>query len=264
MLKYELRVHIMSELNVHASMCDIELMVHTDDLRAGFVKRLKKAMADAGIAEWGAGARLAKIAKTTPKAVSKWLNGESMPGRSNMQAVAEHLRVRVEWLEYGNGEPQESAVESGPNEDGSPSEKDYAMIPQYTARGSNGSGYHNDHVEVSGGLAFKRDWLRRTGSKPENLCVIYGDGSSMEPTISDGEVLLIDQADREPRNGKVYAFLRPDGSVSVKRLQQQMAGGWIIRSDNPDKTRFPDEPISGEDMRQINIIGRSVWRGGGM
>lgn len=147
---------------------------------------------------------------------------------------------------------------------GSPSDADYAMIPQYTARGSNGNGYHNDHVEVAGGLAFKRDWLRRTGAKPESLCVIYADGSSMEPTISDGEVLLIDRSDITPRNGKVYAFLRPDGSLSVKRLIQQVTGDWIIRSDNLDKSRYPDESIRPDDLAHINIIGRSVWRGGGM
>lgn len=96
------------------------------------------------------------------------------------------------------------------------------------------------------------------------MCVIYAEGSSMEPTISDGDVLLIDGADRTARSGRVYAFVRPDGSVSVKRLIQQVAGDWIIRSDNQDKVRYPDETIKPDDLAHINIIGRSVWRGGGM
>jgi phage repressor protein C with HTH and peptisase S24 domain len=258
----------MTELKVHASACEDEFMVHSEELRTGFAKRLKKAMADANIADWGAGVRLAKITKTTPKAVSKWLNGETMPGRSNMQALADHLRVRVEWLEYGNGE-QGLGVAEAPatyavNEDGSPSETDYALIPQYFARASAGNGYHNDHVDVGEGLVFKRSWLARLKLKTDRLCAIYADGSSMEPTIYDGEVLLIDQSDVTPKNGKVYAILRPDGSVSIKRLVQQIAGSWIIRSDNPDKTRYPDEEISSEMLGHIEIIGRSVWRGGGM
>jgi phage repressor protein C with HTH and peptisase S24 domain len=243
-------------------------MVHSEELRAGFAGRLKKAMADANIAEWGAGVRLAKITKTTPKAASKWLNGETMPGRSNMQTIADYLRVRVEWLEYGNGEQalgvSETPARYSVSDDGSPSVDDYALIPQYLARASAGNGYHNDHVDVGEGLVFKRSWLARLKLNTDRLCAIYAEGSSMEPTISDGEVLLIDQSETTPRNGKVYAILRPDGSVSIKRLVQQIAGDWIIRSDNQDKTRYPDETISREMLDNIEIIGRSVWRGGGM
>lgn len=79
-------------------------MVQSDEIRTAFVKRLKAALAHAGIADWGAGARLAKIAHATPKAASKWLNGESMPGRPNMLAISEALSVRSEWLEYGWGQ----------------------------------------------------------------------------------------------------------------------------------------------------------------
>ena len=49
----EPEVHIMSELKVQARECDSEPMVQTEDLRAGFAERLKKAMADKGLPEWG-------------------------------------------------------------------------------------------------------------------------------------------------------------------------------------------------------------------
>lgn len=78
-------------------------MQDKDEIRAQFVKRLKAAMDDAKLSEWGAGAHLAKLTKTTPKASSKWLNAETMPGRQNMEIIAKALGVRVEWLEYGQG-----------------------------------------------------------------------------------------------------------------------------------------------------------------
>lgn len=81
-----------------------KIMQDKDKIRTQFVARLKTAMADAGISEWGAGAHLAKLTKTTPKASSKWLNAESMPGRQNMEVLASALGVRVEWLEYGEGD----------------------------------------------------------------------------------------------------------------------------------------------------------------
>ena len=93
----------MSELKVHASACDIEPMVQIEEIRTAFVARLKKSLAAHGIDQWGAGARLAEIAKVTPKASSKWLNGESMPGPAKMQAIADALGVKIEWLQHGSG-----------------------------------------------------------------------------------------------------------------------------------------------------------------
>lgn len=94
----------MSELKVHARPCDAEPMVQIEDIRAAFVARLKKALSAHGIDQWGAGARLAEIAKVTPKASSKWLNGEALPGPAKMSAIADALGVKVEWLQHGSGE----------------------------------------------------------------------------------------------------------------------------------------------------------------
>lgn len=146
----------------------------------------------------------------------------------------------------------------------SPSENDYALIPQYNAHGECGEGALNEHVEVNGGLAFKRDWLRRMGAKPQHLFVIYATGSSMEPYIFDGDVVLFDSSDTEPRDRQVYAIRRPDGSLSIKRLSQQISGNWLIRSDNQDKTRYPDEEVSPASMHDIPIVGRVIWRGGAL
>lgn len=79
-------------------------MVQIEDIRAAFASRLKKSLAEKGIDQWGAGARLAEMTKVTPKAASKWLNGESMPGAAKMQAIAENLGVKIEWLQHGSGE----------------------------------------------------------------------------------------------------------------------------------------------------------------
>ncbi|MFL1527869.1 S24 family peptidase [Pseudomonas sp. O230] len=79
-------------------------MVHIEDLRAGFVARLKQSLSTQGIDQWGAGVRLAKIASVTPKASSKWLNGESLPGPAKMRAIADALNVKIEWLQHGSGE----------------------------------------------------------------------------------------------------------------------------------------------------------------
>lgn len=145
-----------------------------------------------------------------------------------------------------------------------PSEEDYALIEQLTVNGDCGNGYHNDHVEVRGGLVFKRDWIKRMGSKPENLKVIYAKGDSMEPYIVDGDVVLLDLSKTELASGKVYLIRRPDGEISIKRMTQRLTGTWVISSDNPNKVAFPDEEMSVTSAAQIPIIAQVIWRGGAM
>lgn len=79
-------------------------MVQIEEIRASFAARLKESLARNGIDHWGAGARLAEIAQVTPKAASKWLNGEAMPGPTKMQAIAKGLNARIEWLQHGVGD----------------------------------------------------------------------------------------------------------------------------------------------------------------
>lgn len=257
----------MPVLKVHSSPCDIEHMVHSEELRAAFVARLKKALAHANIAEWGAGVRLAKIAKATPKAASKWMNAESMPGRSNMQAIAEALGVRVEWLQYGEGEMVEmppspladqAALTPGDDDDA------YAHVRQKTARSSAGEGHENPHVEIRGTLAFKKSWLAYKGLKQKHLVVIYADGESMSPTISHGDVLLVDQSRREPVDGQVYVLNSATRGTIVKRLKRDDHGQWALISDNLDKRAYPDQWLADGDGNEMTISGRVVWRGGDM
>lgn len=178
------------------------------------------------------------------------------PGIGDLQKIAHALNVPLMHLvqdEYTLGE-------SAP----SPYINDYEVIPQLTAVGSAGNGHMNDHVEVNGGLAFKRAWLQRQGLNPANLHVIYARGMSMEPTIVDGDVVLMDASQTEPHHGKIYVIRRPDGELLIKRLVHSITGRWIIRSDNDDKRQFPDEEIGAEDMAGVTILGRIIWHGGAL
>ncbi len=49
------------------------------------------------------GARLAQAVRVTPKAASKWINGEARPSHAKKVALARWLGVREAWLDYGQG-----------------------------------------------------------------------------------------------------------------------------------------------------------------
>jgi len=216
--------------------------------------RLRSKLRELGLNE----SELGRRAKVPQPTINRILSGESQsPRKSTVEPIATALGVSPDWLLFGGGEEKTRELTS-------PSEKEYALIPQFTARGACGDGYFNEHVEVTEGLAFKREWIRRMNSKPENLYVIYADGDSMEPYIFEGDVVLFDTSKTEPKDKQVYVIRRPDGGNSIKRLSQMLSGAWVIRSDNPDKISFPDEPVSEASLHDMPILGRVIWRGGGI
>lgn len=192
--------------------------------------------------------------------ISDLERGKSQSSSYNT-SIAQACGVSAIWLEKNEGSMLDGA---GTDASGSPSSIDYALIPQFKARGECGKGYLNDHVEVTEGLVFKRDWIRRMNAKPENLFVIYADGDSMEPYIFEGDVVLFDTSSIEPRDKQVYVIRRPDGGNSIKRIIQQLSGTWVIRSDNQDKASHPDELVSEASIHEMPILGRVIWRGGGV
>lgn len=182
--------------------------------------------------------------------VGNYETGSREPKIEDINKIAKALSIK----------PEQLLIE-GSSDLKTPSAHDYALISQYSAVGECGGGYLNDHVELRDGLAFKRDWLARIGAKAENLAVIYASGDSMEPYIFDGDVVLFDTSDTEPKHGQVFVVRRPDFSVSIKRLVQQLTGDWVITSDNPNRQ---EERVSSETIHEIPFVGRVIWRGGSM
>lgn len=212
----------------------------------------------------GKQARLADALGKSPNYISRCLSTTmSAENRKNIgEEFAREIEEAFGLERYQLDRPPGSAAPS--HALGSPSKDDYALIPQFTAKGDCGDGYLNEHVQLTEGLVFKRDWLKRMNAKPENLYVIYADGDSMEPYIFEGDVVLFDTSETEPRDKQVYVIRRPDGGNSIKRLIQQFSGAWLIRSDNPDKAANPDEPVSDSSIHDMPILGRVIWRGGGV
>ena len=110
--------------------------------------------------------------------------------------------------------------------------------------------------EYAEAMGFAPKWLRRFGTDPANLSLIVVDGDSMDPTLGDGDDIMVDHsaASRPLRDG-IYV-LRMDDVLLVKRIAMAPSGKLSVRSDNP---QYPDwEDVSAES---VNIIGRVVWTG---
>jgi phage repressor protein C with HTH and peptisase S24 domain len=221
------------------------------------------------IAEVGSQRAFADKLECSPAQLSQYVNGYRNIGRDFARRVESAFKKENGWMDTAEGWPSAPAQVSfhvaeqiAPYGPPSPTEDEFTLVPQLDVSASCGSGAFVDHVVVKGGLAFKKSSLRDFGI-PENAArVIYASGGSMEPSIQDGCVVLLNTADNDPREGRVYAICQPDGSLVLKRLihDYNPATGqheWIMRSDNPNKTMHPDKRLP-PDSRTM-IAGRAVW-----
>lgn len=130
------------------------------------------------------------------------------------------------------------------------------MLPEYDVSLSAGDGFY------VGAETTKREWpyprflvVDQLGVSPRNATVQEIVGDSMEPTLSSGDYVLIDMADK--RIGLPGIFAVWDGDALVCKRVERIPGSEPrevrLKSDNPlhGEYRVPEE--------QVNIVGRIRW-----
>lgn len=141
--------------------------------------------------------------------------------------------------------------------DGDEEASDFVQVARLSVEVGAGPGRPISVVEELGSLQFRRDFLRSVGVSSANAAIVSVKGLSMDPTIKDGAVLLINRNDRVLRAGSIYAFSW-DGEMLVKRFLKRH-DVWHATSDNDDKDEYPDIVLNGQE--ETLIQGRAVWMG---
>ncbi|EFL51746.1 putative phage repressor [Solidesulfovibrio fructosivorans JJ]] len=126
----------------------------------------------------------------------------------------------------------------------------YTEVPLREATGSMGGGSTETGDRTLTYLSFRTEWIRSKGN-PEYMTVIRAFGDSMDPTITDGSVVLIDEGRRQFVKNKVY-YLRYNGQMYIKRLVER-EGHLAIASDNDPNVLLVS------DADDFEIIGRCIW-----
>ncbi len=129
------------------------------------------------------------------------------------------------------------------------------QVKQLDLGASAGAGSLADE-EPAGVMAFGPKWLKQLGADPSKLSLIPVDGDSMDPTLCDGDDIMVDHRAAETALRDGIYVLRMDDVLLVKRLAVGPSGKISIRSDNP---QYPD--WDDVDVNDVNIIGRVVWTG---
>jgi hypothetical protein len=130
------------------------------------------------------------------------------------------------------------------------------LVPKLAIGASAGAGALTDLEALAGKVGFDEKWLRQLGLDPARLSLIRVEGDSMQPTLNDGDDIMVDTAaaDRAPKKG--IHVLRIDGTLMVKRLLPGKGGKLSILSDNPAYA-----PIEVTGAGEVTVIGRVVWVG---
>ena len=165
------------------------------------------------------------------------IEGDEGVRMESLSKIAGYFGVDVEHMLRGDASP-------------------FVEVPRLDVILSAGPGATPGVQEQIGSLSFRKDFLSSCGATVESARIVNVHGHSMEPTIVNGSVLLISTRNTEPRHNSIFALVRPNDGLVVKRLMK-IGEHWFGRSDNPDGN--PDFRI--DDGEPVTIIGRAVWMG---
>lgn len=131
-------------------------------------------------------------------------------------------------------------------------------IPRLDIGASAGAGSTIDGELPLLPVSFDQRWVRElVKGQTDQLSMIRVQGDSMDPTLSNGDDIIVNRADAADRLRDGVYVLRLDEALMVKRLAVNPISRLItINSDNPAYPSWPDCKLG-----QINLIGRVVWAG---
>jgi phage repressor protein C with HTH and peptisase S24 domain len=189
-------------------------------------------------------ANVARAIGVPAQTMDRWVKGR-MPKADDALKIADELGIDLRWLLTGEGEMGEAPPDG------------LVMVPRFDLRLAAGDGAWNERAQSLGSIPFEGAMLRRLLGRAGagGLAVFQVTGDSMEPTIRDGSLVLVDERDTRLADA-VFAFVAVD-EARIKRFRRTLTG-IEIASDNP---LYPAATIEGDALGDLQIIGRVRWIG---
>ena len=202
--------------------------------------------------EWR-GEKFAPLSKRSgmgETAIRDLFRKRSVPKVSNAKAIADALSVSLDDVfAAARGVLPGDADASGPL---------FPSIPRLNARLSAGHGSLNsDYAEVLDRIPFTEGFVRHKlgRSNINGLVCIDAHGESMEPTIGDGDLLIVDTEHQDLAAG-IYAVNFENESY-VKRVEK-VGEGFSLVSDN---RAYVPISVRGPNLGHFEVVGKVLWAG---
>lgn len=178
----------------------------------------------------------------------KYLAGAT-PGIDKVAQIAESTGTSVEWLVSGRG-PVRSADQSSVM-------AELTFVERLDVEASAGNGALVDNEQALDFVAFQTRWLRRKGINPAAVRLLNIRGDSMEPTIRDGDIALVDTSIDDIIDNAIYVLV-VGNRLLIKRIHILMSGALRLISDN---AIYPHEDVPASEAEFVRVSGRVVWFG---
>lgn len=248
----------------------MEIMNGSTFAQEGFSERMRQLVGRETYSSFG------RRVGVSDAVIRKYCRGESMPSVGLVAQICGQDPKLFLWLCLGIG-PQPEQVnplplatsstkdESPVVSESPPVESDYAyqlqhnytLVDCYQVFASAGFGSVVSDELKTDPMAFRTEWLKKEGLSPERLAVIRAKGDSMEPTISNNDIILVYLCNGDALRDGLYV-LRIGDSLLVKRLQFDPFGGLKIISDNPG---YETQVVTKDQRADVHIVGRVAWAG---
>jgi phage repressor protein C with HTH and peptisase S24 domain len=186
---------------------------------------------------------------------SAWANGTNIPTGDNLERLARALDCSPKWLMFGGDEGKETrSLGLDSSALGEPAAHTFVDVPVYNVELSAGNGFDAGEVEIIDYHPISTKILEDLGMSLSESAVMKVKGDSMEETLWNNDLLLVQTSIKKPISNKIFAFAF-ENELRVKRFSKKMDGAWRVISDNHDKSMYPDEFISHMNIDSVNIIG---------
>ena len=188
----------------------------------------------------------AKRAGISQSALSKIISGETKaPELASVAAIVDALGEELFF--------SPTIGRTGINSPEEPAECDHSVTVGIYAAAGAGPAIDIDQGELLYNIKVPAEYAARSD------CALAIKGDSMCPTIKNGGVVGIQRENFDFASGELYAVRLPYEGLAVKRIIVDASKGeYVIRSDNPDKERYPDMRLGIEESPHL-ILGRVVW-----
>ena len=179
------------------------------------------------------------------QSLARYEKNKVNPSMEFIAKLTDMFNINSNWLLTGKGEMFIS-------NDTTKNSNNY-FIDLLNVRAGAGEGIYNYVIETVDTISLDKSFFR-TPINTNKIKGIQVDGDSMEPTLRDGDYVLIDENINFGTNG-IYA-IQYGGQILIKRLQFKMDGTILIISDNDkyDKEEFNPK----ENQLPFQVLGIKI------
>lgn len=212
------------------------------DLKIGVGLRLKQCRSNQGLTIEETANRLTERSgeRVIPSRYSNWETGLRMPPPDMMIKMGELFGVAPGWLQGYT--PHSSA--------------NMTLADYITANNPQLSTKHGivQVKQASDATAYNLEYLKQRGLDRNRLLSIRQIDGSMEPLISEGDEVLIDQTRTAVDGQDLYAIVAPSGAIWVRWISSQLVGTYSLSAENTE--RYPEQVLDRDAFERLTIVGR--------